>query len=253
MDLISSEMFNGIKRFYTPNRTSLLRHIKKHISDASILSIASADYGGETDLHLEKIQSILERCDVQGRLEWHPLEVLTLQRWSEYPSDDRRNVEFREQHLARSLACTILLLADEMPENSQSGIGDSDTIIQWVDSIVKLGGKIISPSMEFLLWKLEVNRDPEVRRFLLFGLLILLVEFGNLAMIDRTRFIELIENEDRAARSAVDQSVQSKQFLFVTSFRGQLFAKWIEYAERARDAMADPWFSMLVDTMKQAD
>jgi hypothetical protein len=95
-------------------------------------------------------------------LDWHPLEVLQLVRWSDGDATD---------HLARAFACTVLVI-DETGDRP-SGEGGESTIAVLIESCRALGGEAPAALAELLAFAIQhlPNEGEPLFAFLELGLL----------------------------------------------------------------------------------
>ncbi len=131
--------------------------LRARVDDATLRSIAEADYGSDAALHHAALRDICTSGLVPRQLRWHPGEVLSLTRWVEGEGTN---------HLARALACTLLCLIP----------GDDDDLVTngpiLLDSCLILGEPLISACIELFVWRIETSEDPsevDARLLVLFG------------------------------------------------------------------------------------
>ena len=143
-----SSSFKTIESTYEP----LMRLVFKHVDDSMLREIAEADYGLDADAHLRALNA-LKTGNLPVPMPWEPREVLELVRWSE-PEDPtwRPGSAGVRGHWMRLFSCAILLRAANEPENSGYFLGEDSTIIQLVDSAMKLGQESSHAALLFLLW-----------------------------------------------------------------------------------------------------
>jgi hypothetical protein len=115
--------------------------------------IAAADYGMDADPHLAALRAI-KAGDVPAPMNWEPKEVLELIRWSE-PEDPTwtpGSVGTRG-HWMRLFSCAVLIRSAAEPESEDYFLGEDSTIIQLVDSAMKLGHESSVAALQFLYWR----------------------------------------------------------------------------------------------------
>lgn len=117
--------------------------------------IAAADYGMDADEHLTQLRAI-KNGTIPAPMQWEPKEVLELIRWSE-PEDPNWSPGStgRRGHWMRLLACTVLLRAEAEPANEGYFTGEDSTVIQLVDSAIKLGDDVSVAALQFLCWCMQ--------------------------------------------------------------------------------------------------
>lgn len=138
-----------------PSDEPLLSIVFQHVDDAMLKEIAEADYGLGVDEHLQALKEIKAGA-IPAPMQWEPKEVLELIRWSE-PDDPKWSPGSTGErgHWMRLFACTVLLRAAAEPENDGYFDGDDSTIIQLVDSALKLGEKTSNAALRFLCWRMR--------------------------------------------------------------------------------------------------
>jgi hypothetical protein len=120
---------------------ALFDWLRENISDASVETIAVADYGEDRDKHRAALDDIRTSGKVPPALHWHPLEVCELIRWS---SPDA---------MARLFAATLLRLAhadDELLNTAPALIASART----------LGAPAVALTEQLLAWCFTTI-DPE--------------------------------------------------------------------------------------------
>ena len=135
--------------------------------------VAAADYGTDVDRHRRAITELLAARQWPSQLDWHPLEVLELIRWSRPEDPDwSPGATGRRGHLVRLFACLVLIRV-ETPNGSPS-----DSLAPLVVSALELGPPVVDDALRYLAWcRRHVpgawRREPADRPFLTFGLLLL--------------------------------------------------------------------------------
>lgn len=140
---------------FDPSSESLLRLIFRHVDEPMLQEIASADYGMDADEHLSQLRAI-KSGKIPAPMQWEPREVLELIRWSE-PEDPTWSPGSKGDrgHWMRLLSCAVLLRAEAEPANEGYFTGEDSTIIQLVDSAIKLGDDVANAALQFLCWCMQ--------------------------------------------------------------------------------------------------
>ena len=129
-----------------------MRLVFKHVNDSMLREIAQADYGMDADAHLRALNAV-KTGNLPVPMPWEPREVLELVRWSEPDVREwKPGSAGARGHWMRLFSCTVLLRAASEPENEGYFTGEDSTIIQFVDSAIKLGKKSSQAALAFLLW-----------------------------------------------------------------------------------------------------
>lgn len=137
---------------FDANPDALLDELLQHVTTDMLIEIASADYGQDIDQHLAPLIQFRE-YRILPVLDWHPLEVLELIRWSEPEQPDwKPGATGARGHLLRAFACALLLRAHERQENSSRCESFNETAIQLVLSLRAIGGPILQPGVRFMAW-----------------------------------------------------------------------------------------------------
>lgn len=158
-------------------RTSLISLLSPQLTDEMLHYMATADYGMNVEQHLAALRQV-RMGEIPAPMQWEPLEVLRLVRWSEpeQPSLTRHALGLGQSgHLQRAFACTALLLAGMMPENRNLAFeGDNSTLIQLVASLVtfneamqRAGARLLSERL------LMLDLEDDARPFFALGILLL--------------------------------------------------------------------------------
>ena len=135
-----------------PTDEPLMRLVVKHVDDSMLREISQTDYGMDVDAHLRALNAV-KTGTLPAPMPWEPREVLELIRWSE-PDDLKWKPGSPSErgHWMRLFSCAVLLRAASEPENDGYFTGEDSTIIQFVDSAIKLGKKSSQAALSFLLW-----------------------------------------------------------------------------------------------------
>jgi len=140
---------------FEPTPDELLRLVFGRVDESMLHEIAAADYGQDVDEHLEQLHAI-KSGKVLAPMRWEPKEVLELIRWSE-PEDPTWSPGSTGDrgHWMRLFSCTVLLRAAADPANEGYFTGEDSTIIQLVDSAIKLGVSTPRAALKFLCWCMQ--------------------------------------------------------------------------------------------------
>jgi hypothetical protein len=140
-----------------PADGALLTLACQHVDNSMLREIAEADYGMDDKAHLASLRQIKSGGTLIP-LDWWPREVLELIRWSE-PADPtwKPGALGTRGHWMRLFACTILIRAGAEPGNGGSFLGEDSTIIQLVDSAMRLGHETTVAAMRFLAWRFKTR------------------------------------------------------------------------------------------------
>ncbi|MEI8380032.1 MAG: hypothetical protein WCJ09_07890 [Planctomycetota bacterium] len=151
-------------RYFEPTKDPLLDLAFRRVDDSMLREIAEADYGMDSDAHLQGLLAI-KAGQMYVPMKWKPKEVLELTRWTEPedPSSESGSPATRD-HWMRLLSCAILIRAAAEPENDGYFNGEGSTIIQLVDSAIKLGEETTVATLQFLRWRMEYRRLDEWNR-----------------------------------------------------------------------------------------
>jgi hypothetical protein len=186
---------------FTPNSEGLLRKVSELVDDRMLEEIAQCDYGEEAAEHLIELRKIRDTGEVPVPVQFCPLEVLALTRWT---SDTPTRTMGRRDHVMRAFACSALLRIKGEPGNACASIeGENETLVQLLASLDKLGGGYHEEALQFLAWRLEtLADDDEERPFFIYALLLLTLKTRAPVSDSQLEGIVdwLIEDEDRMKR-----------------------------------------------------
>jgi hypothetical protein len=136
-----------------PSDELLLCLVFQYVDDSMLREIAAADYGMDFDAHLEALIAI-KKGDVLAPMKWEPKEVLELIRWSEPDDPNWKPGSIGTcGHWMRLFSCAVLIRAAAEPENEGYFTGEESTIVQLVDSAMKLGREASLSALRFLCWR----------------------------------------------------------------------------------------------------
>ena len=155
---MSSALFNLFK----PDPDELLRCLSRHIDDTMLQEIAAADYGHDIERHLAQLRRIRDDGSFEVPMDWHPMEVLELIRWSQPENPEWKPGASGERgHWMRAFACAALLRASGEIEARHLRDNWNETLIQLIDSLRVLGPAFDQPACAFLTWLiLAFEQDP---------------------------------------------------------------------------------------------
>ncbi len=156
-----------------PDEFPLRERVKEQFDAAMIDHISRADYGHDAERHRRAVSDLLAARTWPGELDWVPLEVLQLTRWSrpELP-DGPLPPTGRRGHLMRLFACMALIRV-----RTPNGL-PVDTLAPFVASAVELGSPFLDDAVQYLAWCRrhepgDWRDDPADLPFLTFALLLL--------------------------------------------------------------------------------
>ena len=155
-------MIADILSRFDPEPDVLLRAISTHVSDEMLECISIADYGDRADDHLIALRQIRDTGTFPDILNWCPMEVLQLTRWSE-PDDPNwkpgRTGEFG--HWMRAFSCAAILRAEHDPWQYHYNDSSTDsTVIQLMMSLHALPVELNRIAAQHLAW-LILKTGPE--------------------------------------------------------------------------------------------
>jgi hypothetical protein len=186
---------------FTPDSEGLLRRISELVDDRMLEEIAQCDDGREAAEHLVELRKIRDTGEVPVPVQFCPLEVLALTRWT---SDTPARTMGRRDHVMRAFACSALLRIKGERGNALVPIeGENETLVQLLASLDKLGGGSHEEALQFLAWRLETLADDEEERpFFIYALLLLTLNTRAPVSDSQLEGIVdwLIEDEDRMKR-----------------------------------------------------
>ena len=147
---------------FAPEPDLLLRAICPHISDEMLEVISLADYGYRADEHLAALRQVRDTGTFPEKLQWCPMEVFELIRWSE-PDDPKwkpgRTGEFGQW--MRAFSCAAILRAEHAPWSYHYNDSSTDsTVIQLMLSLEALPVDLNREAAQHFAW-LILNSDPE--------------------------------------------------------------------------------------------
>jgi hypothetical protein len=116
--------------------SALFDWLRERAGPKTLASIAEADYGIDFDKHLAALEDMCATGLVPRSMGWHPGEVVQLTRWREGENVD---------HLARALACVLVMMSDDDATDS--------TIPVLVDSCIVLGPEARELGERFFAWR----------------------------------------------------------------------------------------------------
>ncbi len=191
----------------------LLQLVRQHVDDLMLREIAEADYGFDVDGHLKALKEIKAGA-IPAPMQWEPREVLELIRWSE-PEDPNWSPGSTGErgHWMRLFVCAILLRAAAEPENDGYFDGDDSTIIQLVDSAMKLGNEISIAALQFLCWRMDHRTLTEWDRpYFAIAILMLAVSLDKSTQPMEDDLIVVAINDETALSRLFRMSMMSKSW-----------------------------------------
>lgn len=162
-----------------PSPDHLFQLVFQYVDDSMLLEIAEADYGCDANNHLKVLMEI-KAGDFPDPMAWEPQEVLELIRWSE-PEDPtwKPGATGERGHWMRLFSCTLLVHAAVKQEHSGYFLGEESTIIQLVDSAIKLGPESSHAALRFLAWRMKYQTpDDWTSPYFAIAILLLAVSLG---------------------------------------------------------------------------
>ena len=138
----------------------LFDRVRAQLRPEMIEVIANADYGHAWVKHSQALVEIQASGNFEVPLDWYPLEVLSLTRWSRGAKTD---------HVQRAFACAVLVLEGVHPRSKQ--IGElNDALAPLIESAwsLQLSGEL----EQLLVWLTEVIEPEEGFIWPLFGLVL---------------------------------------------------------------------------------
>ena len=173
--------------------------------------IAEADYGMDADAHLKALDAI-KQGEMPAPMGWEPKEVLELIRWSE-PEDStwKPGSTGVRGHWMRLFSCAVLIRAAAEPENDGYFTGEESTIIQLVDSAMKLGQEASLSALRFLCWRMRYRTlDEWDRPYFAVAILLLSVSLGKCTS-QMTEFLITVAHSDEQELSALFNQCQKAE------------------------------------------
>jgi hypothetical protein len=147
---------------FEPDGEVLLRAISVHVNDEMLDCISMADYGDRADEHLVALRQVRDTGTFPEKMQWCPMEVFELIRWSE-PDDPNwkpgRTGEFGQW--MRAFSCAAILRAEHEPWKYHYNDSSTDsTVIQLTMSLQALPIDLNRQAAQHLAWLL-LKSDPE--------------------------------------------------------------------------------------------
>ena len=161
---------------FNPSSEPLLKLVFQQVDDSMLREISEADYGNDRDEHLKHLYEI-KAGKYPTPMIWVPGEVLELIRFSQ-PEDPKWKPGSTGErgHWMRLFSCAVLIRAEVEHENSNRFIGVDTTVIQLIDSAIKLSEEVQLDTVKFLCWRLQARALEECdRMYFATAVLILLV------------------------------------------------------------------------------
>ena len=127
---------NGIRAFpiiEPGDPRALLIELVGRLDNKDSTAIAAADRGDDLELHLEQLRGIARTGKVPAPLNWHPLEVLQLIRWSKPSVDDVSG------HRQRAFCCAALITGALDANTDPPDLASRETLLALLLSLDALG------------------------------------------------------------------------------------------------------------------
>jgi hypothetical protein len=132
-----------------PSPSALLDLIRSNIAQASLETIAAADYGMDFADHLAALTAIKDTGLVSTPTPWVPGEVLALYRW---------NGGGRTDHLARAFCCAVLTLDASLLSPTAFMVTTAPYL---VESCLVLGQEYIAAGQQLLAWRFSSTAEAD--------------------------------------------------------------------------------------------
>lgn len=233
-------MFDSWLQVFSPDTDELLDRLLPRIDDWMLREIAHADYGQDAKQHLVPLMRFRDTREFPI-LDWHPVEVLELIRWSE-PDDPewKPGGQGEHGHLLRAFACTMLLCSYARVENRGNWHSFNETAIQLVDSVKALGGEFVPAGIKFMAWCVDclgpIHEDKFERPFLSLALLSLSVKDPQ---IEDRSVIDLCKLIDADVQSLLPefrwQATRNLDWLLSMNHHNLKNARWREVGRQLAD------------------
>jgi hypothetical protein len=154
---MSDEFLNRLD----PTDEPLFALLFQHVDDAMLAEISRADYGYDADIHLEALRRIREGA-IPVPMPWNPGQVLGLTQWTEPDDSTPKDMQIGIcGHWIRLFACTVLIRASIELQNYEYKTEDwnyldgNETIVQFLDSALKLNADTSLAALQFLGWRMQ--------------------------------------------------------------------------------------------------
>ena len=172
----------------------------QHVDDSMLREIARADYGMDDEAHLQALRAIKAGA-IPAPMQWEPKEVLELTRWSEPEGPPWIQGTTGERgHWKRLFSCAVLIRCAAEPENDDRFLGEDSTIIQLVDSALKLGQESSLAALQFFCWRTGYrNFDQSDNPLMTIAKLVLSVSLGQCDAEMANQLIAATHSDDTEA------------------------------------------------------
>jgi hypothetical protein len=144
-----------------PTDEPLFALLFQHVDDAMLTEISRADYGYDADIHLEALRKIREGA-IPVPMPWNPGQVLCLKQWTELDDSTSKDIQIGIRgHWIRLFACTVLIRASielqdyEYKTEDWAYLDGDETIVQFLDSALKLNSDTSLAALQFLSWRMQ--------------------------------------------------------------------------------------------------
>ncbi len=161
---------------YPPDREGLFDLLRSLVTEEMLLVIARCDYENDVDEHLAALKKIREGLELDHPLQWHPIEVLNLKRWStpEHDHNFRDAVSF---HIMRAFCTATLRRIPDVHQNTS--LFEPNTLAPLIQSCEVLGSPFRESLLRQIVWSLEeMELDDVDYLFNAFGVLVAYVLQG---------------------------------------------------------------------------
>jgi hypothetical protein len=144
-----------------PTDKTLFALLFQHVDDAMLAEISRADFGYDADVHLEALHRIREGT-IPVPMLWRPGKVLDFTQWKEPNDSTAKDMQIKIRgHWIRLFACTVLIRASIELQNYEYNTEDwayldeDETIVQFLDSALKLNSDTSLAALQFLGWRMQ--------------------------------------------------------------------------------------------------
>lgn len=144
-----------------PTDEPLFALLFQHVDDEMLTEISRADFGYDADIHLEALRRIREGA-IPVPMPWNPGQVLGLTQWTELDDSTSKDIQIGIRgHWIRLFACTVLIRASIELQNHEcktedwAYLDEDETIVQFLDSALKLDADTSLAALQFLGWRMQ--------------------------------------------------------------------------------------------------
>jgi hypothetical protein len=154
-------MSNDLLARLNPTDKPLFALLFQHIDDTMLAEISRADFGYDADIHLEALHRIREGT-IPVPMLWCPGKVLDFTQWKEPNDSTAKDMQIKIRgHWIRLFACTVLIRASielqdyEYNTEDWAYLDGDETVIQFLDSALKLNSDTSLAALQFLAWRMQ--------------------------------------------------------------------------------------------------